>query len=311
MWDETVLPRIQEIKFQNTCFDLIRLDQIESLASGNKYYKLKYYLQSAYQNNRQTIVSKGGMFSNHLHALAIACHALNIPCICMIGTFKDDDQNPTLRDIKALGATCHMISPEEFRSFDETSSLSMFPDALFIPEGGSGLPGIKGTREILDGVDQRKYSHIFVPVGSFGTAAGVLDSVVADTTVHLVPAWKGCTMGWIKEQLNKYDLHPKCKIRLHDQFHFGGFGKYNDDLIRFMESFYVGTNVVLEPVYSAKMMFALFNVITNGIIPDSENILAIHTGGQQGLRGYLYRFPHDWEMYDQLINCKPTTNYTS
>lgn len=301
MSDESIFNPVESAIFQELAFDVLRLDQIDSAASGNKYFKLKYYLESSLANGRKPLVSKGGMFSNHLHALAKACQSLSIPCTCVIRSYNEDDLNPTIIDLRNFGANCHFISPGLFNSFDEVSAAELISDCLYVPEGGSGSLGVKGTKEILNSVDQGKYQSIFVPVGSFGTAAGIIASACEHITVHLIPAWKGCSLDWVEDQLEKFEIKPVCKIRLHNQYHHQGFGRYTRELILFMESFTQFTCIPLEPIYTGKLLFALFDIWKTE--PESiQKVLLLHTGGHQGLRGYYYRFPQDWKEYMNLIN---------
>ena len=156
-----------------------RLDLIRSWASGNKYYKLKHNMAEAIRHGVNTIVSKGGMFSNHLESLSEACMHFNIQCVCVIRTYSPDENNPSVRTLRSRNAEIIFLSPEKYNSYGEGDAHDLYPGSLFIPEGGSNEAGIRGTSEICSEIDLTEYSHLVVSGGTMSTAAGIGGSVAA------------------------------------------------------------------------------------------------------------------------------------
>jgi 1-aminocyclopropane-1-carboxylate deaminase len=280
-----------------TQLSLLRLDLLQSWTSGNKYYKLKYAIEYALTNEVRTIVSKGGMFSNHLVALAETCIAFDLHLVSVIRSFAPDENNPSIRKLRENGSEILYLTPEAYNAFDGNEAEHLFPGAFFIPEGGLSDSGIRGTSEILYEHDENKPSHIIVSGGSMATACGIISSVPADVKVIIVPAWKGCSDSYFSEILQQYSIAPVCSWQLWPGYHFGGFGRFDQRLIDSMIAFSEATGIPLDPVYTGKMMYAIDDRWTSGYFKETDSILAIHTGGHQGLDGYQYRFPEVWGKY--------------
>ena len=278
-------------------FSMYRLDLLHSWASGNKYYKLKYALDFAMTNQVKTIVSKGGMFSNHLAALAEACEVFGLHFVAVIRSYAPDENNPSIQKLRQRGSEILYVTPEAYTSFESTQSEIQFPGALFIPEGGLSEQGIRGTKEIVSPTIASSFSHVVVSGGSMGSACGIVASAPANVKVIIVPAWKGCSDSYFQEILNRYHIIPTCSWEIWPGYHFGGFGKFDQQLVDFMISFSSKTNIPLDPVYTGKMMFAIDDQSQSGYFKETDSILAIHTGGLQGLEGYRYRFPEVWGNY--------------
>src|SRR5688572_14477796 len=279
-----------------------RLDLIRSWASGNKYYKLKYHLQEVIENEVKVIVSKGGMFSNHLEALARACYSFEIKCVCVIRSFKEDENNPSIKNLRLLNAELHFVSPDEYDSFNEVEARNLHPGSHFIQEGGFDEKGIRGSSEIISELKEHSPTHVVIAGGSMTTAVGLLSSAEKNTNIIIIPAWKGCNSNYISDILLKYNIHPECNWELWREYHFGGFGKYNTDLANFMYSFSEKTNIPLDPVYTGKMMYAIKEKIQSGYFRSDDEIICIHTGGLQGVEGFRYRDPAVWKRYSDFIS---------
>lgn len=274
-----------------------RLDLIRSWASGNKYYKLKYSIANCIENGIGTIVSKGGMFSNHLEALAKACTTFNIRCICVIRSYGDDKNNPTIQKLREYGAQLIFLEPMQYNSFDKDASESSYPGALFIPEGGADDNGIRGVADLYDEIPHESFSHLIIAGGSMSTAAGILSVASPALRVIVVPAWKGCRKEFVENVLKKFSVTVKCQWELWPDYHFGGFGKYTQELADFVYSFTEKTAIPLDPVYTGKMMFAIKEKIQSGYFTSTDNIKAIHTGGLQGIKGAAFKNPLMWNDY--------------
>lgn len=276
---------------------MIRLDLINAWASGNKYYKLKYALAEAITRGYRVIISKGGMFSNHLAALAEACKLLDIHLIAVIRSHGADEMNPSIQSLRRSGADIHYVDPHSYHDFDEQSSRQLSPEAFFIPEGGLSKLGIKGAAEIAEVIHSSGVTHVIVPGGTLGTSLGICTALDPGVNVIIVPAWKGCTRKYVEDRLQEYDLKIACSVDVWADHHVGGFGKFNASLVEFMTTFSDATDIPLDPVYTGKMMYAFSDYLQQGYFKEDANIATIHTGGLQGLNGYRYRFPGEWSAY--------------
>lgn len=278
-----------------------RLDLIQSWADGNKYYKLKNNITDALAHDVKTIVSKGGMFSNHLYSLAHACASFEIELICVVRSFGDDYDNPTLKEIKSLSKEILFLEPGRYKQFNEADAALLYPGSMYIEEGGLGERAIKGIENLMDECLVQQPTHIIVPGGSMTTACGLIASAPPEMTVIMVPAWKGCTVEIVQKKLTEFSIAPSCNWEIWPDAHVGGFAKYNRSLLDFMYTFTQDTGIPLDPVYTGKMMYELSQKVSSGYFTASDSILAIHTGGLQGVRGFGYRYPHDWKTYEKLI----------
>lgn len=279
-----------------------RLDLIQSWATGNKYYKLKYLLTSAWDSGVTTVVSKGGMFSNHLYALANACTVLNLKCICIVRAHLSDENNPTIKFLRAQNAQLIFVPPDQYKLYDECQADNDFPGSMFIPEGGEHSNAINGSTEIWSEIKHKQPDHVIISGGTLTTALGFLKATHHNSNIIIIPAWKGCTKKYITDKLATFNIQPKCKWELWPDEHCGGFGKSTEELTLFMYRFTSETLIPLDPVYTGKMMFAIDKKIRSNYFGSNDNVIAIHTGGLQGIAGFNYRFPQIWNEYYSLVD---------
>lgn len=298
IWDQFIPGEIQPLPFfENNDVSIKRLDLIRSWVEGNKYYKLKYNIAEVLHSKIPAIVSKGGMFSNHLFSLSKACRTFTLQCIAIIRSYSDDIDNPTLAELRREGCDLHFLPPQEFNAFNESECAGLFPGAFFIPEGGANDLGIMGASEL--GVECMEIlpDYILLAGGTLSTALGMLKTLQSSTHLIIVPAWKGCTYDYVVKQLAAGRITPSCQWSLWDQYHHGGFGKSSRELAAFMHVFTDQTNIPLDPVYNGKLMYALQDQIRNKYFNKEDKILVIHSGGLQGIAGYKYRDPETWNSY--------------
>ncbi|WP_445749578.1 1-aminocyclopropane-1-carboxylate deaminase/D-cysteine desulfhydrase [Polaribacter sp.] len=267
-----------------------REDEIHPFVSGNKFRKLKYNLQEAKNQGYKTLLTFGGAFSNHIVATAVAGKIMGFKTI---GIIRGDElaidfqqtilENPTLHEAHKNGMTFEFISREIYRNKTSTIFLEelkqKFGDFYLIPEGGTNELAIKGCEEIL--VDEDSiFDYICCAVGTGGTISGLINASKNHQKVIGFPALKG---DFLTSEIEKYVR--KSNWELQTNFHFGGYAKYNQTLIRFINDFKNETNVLLDPIYTAKMIFGLLEIIKKDGFQKGSRILAIHTGGLQGIQG--------------------------
>lgn len=278
-----------------------RLDLVQSWADGNKYYKLKYNISFALENGIKSIVSKGGMFSNHLHSLAHACSAFGIKLTAVVRSYGPDPGNPLMNELKGLSHEILYLQPKEYQLFNESDARNLYPDSMFIPEGGMNAQAIEGAKEIIEECSEFQPTHVIISGGTLTTACGLLAAGPKSMKIIIVPGWNGCTPDYVEEILLKYGIKPECDWEIWPDSHFGGFAKYDHRLVEFMNSFTRETGIPLDPVYTGKMMYAISEKMKSGYFSKDDSIIAIHTGGLQGIRGFAYRYTEDWSSYEELV----------
>lgn len=261
-----------------------RDDLIHPFISGNKWRKLKYTLRKALSENKTHLVTFGGAYSNHL--LATACASARFGLTSTGFVRGESVDNDTLTLCRMFGMNLIFTDRSSYR--DKPALFQNFlyqdPNAFFIDEGGSGPEAVRGCAELVDELSQ-PYDHIFCASGTGATAAGILTGLAGTrpgTLLHSVPVLKNG--GFIKEEIGKYfDDSPI--FHVHTDYHFGGYGKTQPELLMFMRDFSEKTGILLDPVYTGKMMFGIYDLIARDHFPAGSKILAIHTGGLLGLLG--------------------------
>lgn len=260
-----------------------RLDLIHPQISGNKFFKLKYNLLEAKQQNLNQVLTFGGAYSNHIAATAYAAHYFGFQSIGIIRGEELAKQafNPTLQTAQDFGMQLHFVSRAEYRRRHELEYLQQlkqrYPNTWIIPEGGTNDLAIQGTKEILSADDRENYDVICCAVGTGGTIAGIIESSSDQQHILGFSALKG---DFLKHDIQQWT--NKTNWSLTDEYCCGGYAKTNSELLQFMQQFEQQYAVPLEQVYTAKMMMGLFDLIQQGNFPVNTRILAIHTGGLQG-----------------------------
>lgn len=263
---------------------LKRDDLIHPYISGNKWRKLKYTLRRAFSENKRHLVTFGGAFSNHL--LATACAAAKFG-FSSTGIVRGENvENDTLLLCRLFGMKLIFTDRNSYRNKPALFSqyFSDDPNAYFIGEGGSGPEAIEGCAELVGELTQ-PYDHIFCASGTGATAAGILtglQTVDPSTLLHAVPVFKDGQ--FIRSEIERYFLDCPA-FALHTDYHFGGYAKTQPGLLKFMQKFSAGTGILLDPVYTGKMMYAIYDLILKDQFEAGSKILAVHTGGLLGLLG--------------------------
>ena len=265
---------------------LKREDTIHPLISGNKYRKLKYNLLEAKKAGKQTLLTFGGAFSNHIAATAYAGHEQVIKTVGVIRGEELQDNwqdNPTLTLAHEHGMQFHFVPRTDYRLKNEPSFLQKlketYGDVYVLPEGGTNALAIKGCEEILTAEDA-VFDYICCAVGTGGTVAGLINAAQPHQTVLGFPALKG---DFLTEEIRTFVHNDRWKLVI--DYHFGGYAKVDQPLIDFINLFKEKTGVPLDPIYTGKMLFAIFDLVKKDVFTPGTQILAIHTGGLQGIKG--------------------------
>ena len=285
-FEKTINERVNLPKTKGVELYVKREDQIHAFVSGNKYRKLKYNLLEAEKSGYKTLLTFGGAFSNHIAAVASAGHLIGFKTI---GVIRGDEleskisENATLNFAQENGMQFKFVSREIYRSKTSESFLESlkaeFGEFYVIPEGGTNELAVKGCQEILYPEDFN-FDYICCSVGTGGTISGLINGSKPSQQVLGFPALKG---DFLKEDISKFATLTNWKLIT--DYHFGGYAKINDELVAFINQFKSDYNLPLDPVYSGKMMFGILDLIDKNYFPKGSKILAIHTGGLQGIEG--------------------------
>lgn len=263
-----------------------REDTIHPLVSGNKYRKLKYNLVEAQRLGKKGLLTFGGAFSNHIVATAYAGQQAGLATLGIIRGEELADNwmgNPTLDMAAEHGMQFHFISRKEYREKDNPVFLekliAIFGDFYVLPEGGTNTLAVKGCREILKTSDT-EFDFICCAVGTGGTLAGLINSAHPNQTVLGFPVLKG---NFLKQDILKFASNENWELV--PDYHFGGYAKMDLRLIDFINSFKKDTQIALDPIYTGKMLLGILDKVRQGFFERGSRILAIHTGGLQGIKG--------------------------
>lgn len=282
----TILP-ITEIPVPNKKVRLFikREDLVHPAISGNKYWKLFYNFKNYIQNQPKNpkIITFGGAFSNHIAAVAALGKIFKIQTLGIIRGEELSDkfkENPTLLSAHENGMAFRFVARNHYREKSQiTSQLTLeFPNALIIPEGGSNEQAVEGIQHMLD--DRTKdFHYLCTAVGTGGTVAGLSKFAEKNQQIY---GYKVVNDASLENQIKSWSNIEN--FTLFDAI-FGGYGKISDELIRFINQFYEQYQIPLDPIYTGKMMMTIFSQIEHGFFPENSKILAVHTGGLQGIKG--------------------------
>jgi 1-aminocyclopropane-1-carboxylate deaminase len=266
-----------------------RDDLIHPIISGNKWRKLKYVLLQARAKNKTHLVTFGGAYSNHLLATAAAAAKFGFKTTGIVR--GEEVQNDTLFLCRLHGMQLIFTDRDSYRNKQALFSKFFADDeqSFFIDEGGASAEGAKGVSELVDELTGT-YSHIFCACGTGTTAAGIINGLTKHnlpTQFNAIPVLKNG--GFMQGEINKFLTTP-ARYSLHLNYHFDGYGKTTPELIRFIKQFVADTGILIEPIYTGKMLYALYDLAAKDHFAGGSKILAIHSGGIWGLLGMKDKF---------------------
>lgn len=279
--------KIKSVSFSNLYVK--RDDLIDPYISGNKWRKLKYILAKAAAENKNHLVTFGGAYSNHLVATAAAAARAGLKSTGFVR--GEAVKNEMLMLCKLFGMQLIFIDRESYKNKQALFNKYYQNDssAFYIDEGGASREATIGCAEIIDELTE-EYDHIFCAAGTGTTAAGLLKGLNNNnliTKLHVIPVLKNGF--FLKDEILKYTAVTE-NLFLHTDYHFGGYAKTTPELINFIKSFVGNTGILIDPVYTAKMFYAITDLKKKGVIGYEDKILAIHTGGLLGLFGMENKF---------------------
>ena len=261
---------------------VIRLDTIHPIVSGNKLFKLHYFLEEAMALFTPGIVTFGGAYSNHLVATAFACKTTGLKSAGFVRGEKPAKLSPTLMDCIACDMQLHFISRTEYEQKENPVFIEkiqqQFKDFMIVPEGGYHPKGAAGAALINNFIEEGT-THICSAVGTATTLAGLIAGAKENQQVIGIPVLKG--MNDIAGRIS-YLANTTHQFQLMDGYHFGGYAKKTPELICFMNHLYEQYKLPTDFVYTAKMMYAVMDCIEKNFFAPGSKITCLHTGGLQG-----------------------------
>ncbi len=284
MLEQIKKPKVQTLtsfsKEFGAYIDVLRLDEIHPIVSGNKWYKLKYYLQEVQELKKETILTFGGAYSNHIIATAFACHAIGIKSIGIIRGEESLELSTTLKHAKKLGMELHFASRQEYIFKEDIAS--KFPEAYIIPEGGAGPLGMKGATDILEHIKLKKYNYIIGACGTGTMISGILKGSHSNQQIIGINMLKGFEELENKIKYNVKDESMGKRLSIFNDYHFGGYAKHPTPLIEFMNYLWQREDIPTDIVYTSKLFYAVHDLLKKNYFPQKSNLLIIHSGGLQG-----------------------------
>ncbi len=282
---------LSALKEKNIELYIKREDEIHLFVSGNKFRKLKYNIEEAKNHQKDTLLTFGGAFSNHIVATAVAGKSSGFSTVGIIrgeelgiDINKTLAKNATLREASKNGMQFKFVSRSAYRNKTSEDFINQlkneFGDFYLVPEGGTNELAIKGCEEILTKEDE-KFDYICCAIGTGGTISGLINSANAHQKIIGFPSLKG---DFLQEEINQF-VKSNDNWSLQNEYHFGGYGKYNAELISFINKFKEQVGILLDPIYTGKMLFGILDMIGKNQFSSNSKILVIHTGGLQGIAG--------------------------
>ena len=263
---------------------LKREDKIHNIISGNKYRKLKFNLINAKELGFKGLLTFGGAYSNHIPAVAYAAKKNGFKSL---GFIRGEEivnnylENPTLKYSHDLGMKFKFLSRSNYKLKTNEYFLrnlkKKFKDYYLIPEGGTNALGVLGCQEILNDSD-KEFDYICCSVGTGGTICGLINS---SNENQKIIGFSSINKNYLLNDITKFVTNENWMLI--DDFSFGGYGKVNNELIEFMNNFRLKYGILLDPIYTSKLVYGVLNLITNNFFKPNSKILMIHTGGHQGI----------------------------
>jgi 1-aminocyclopropane-1-carboxylate deaminase len=263
---------------------MLRLDEIHPIISGNKLFKLIYFLEEAKKSRHKKIITFGGAYSNHLSATAFAAKELKLKSVAIVRGEKPKVLSPTLLFCLENELQLEFISRDCYKKINEKDFLeelkNKYGEHILIPEGGFSIKGKEGAELITQYFSDKNFTHVCLPVGTATTFAGLVDSNKNETEIIGFSVVKN--MNDIEKRFAELKVNPQKNYSFFNDYHFGGYAKKTEELIAFMNDFYLQNKIALDFVYTAKMIFGVKDLIEKKYFTEGSKILCIHTGGLQG-----------------------------
>lgn len=261
---------------------MLRLDLIHPVVSGNKIFKLYYFLEEAKKSLHKQIITFGGPYSNHLAAAAFACNHAGIKCMGFVHGEIPKALSHTLQFCLQNNMQIEFLTRDDYKKINSKEFIQQLTKRygahILIPEGGFSVKGMNGAGLIYNYFNQKNYTHICCPVGTATTFAGLIKAN-KETMILGFSVLKN--LNDLEERLLFLNIDSK-KYSIINDYNGGGYAKKNKELISFINSFYDTYTIPLDFVYTGKMMYGVYDLVKKNYFSEGSNVLCIHTGGLQG-----------------------------
>ncbi len=266
--------------------NILRADVLDPVVSGNKWFKLQFYVRDAIAAGKTTLATFGGPYSNHIIATAKYGATIGLKTVGFIRGENPTSLSPTLTDAIQHGMTLHFVSRKDFEQTEKIIEKNEDPNWAWVPEGGYGVTGAEGAKSMLTIKDTSSYDTIVCAVGTGTMMAGLIKAAAPHQKVIGLSVLKNNISidAAIKALLTKEEANKNFEM-IHD-YHIGGYAKHKPALIDFMNDCYRKMELPLDFVYTAKLMYGVRDLATKGKFEPSSKILVIHSGGLQGNRSF-------------------------
>lgn len=260
--------------------DVLRLDKISPIISGNKWFKLRYYLEEVVTQQKKGILTFGGAWSNHIVATAAACKESGLLSIGIIRGEEPKEKSSTLQQAQEFGMKLIYISRSDYqlKKIPETIDATEYS---IVNEGGYGILGAKGASTILDYCN-KNYTHYCCAVGTGTMMAGIINRIQPDQNVVGISVMKNNLE--LETMIQELTRNNKENWQILHDYSFGGYAKHQRALLQFINEFYRQTSIPSDFVYTGKLFFAVNDLIEKNYFPPMSRLLLIHSGGLQGNR---------------------------
>jgi len=274
----TIDPVIRPIfKQKDILVYVLRLDKCDPVVSGNKWFKLRFYLEEAIKSNKKTIVTYGGPWSNHLVATAAASKKMGLKSLGYVRGEKPALFSHTLNSALSLGMELQFLSRDAYAT--QRRKVELQTTNYVIPEGGYGMMGAKGASTITDLFNEEDFTHVLAAVGTGTMLAGIANAL-KNTTLIGIPVLKGKEA--LEKEVSSLLTQVSCPWSMLEGFEWGGYAKHPAQLLEYMNQLYNSTKIPTDIVYTSKLFYAVEQLATNNFFKKGSRLLLIHSGGLQG-----------------------------
>ncbi len=269
---------------------MARADLIHPLASGNKIYKLAPNIELAKANGYEELLSFGGAFSNHIHALALVANQQGLKSIGVIRGESDYAANPTLQNAQNAEMKLVFVTRKDYKRRNDADYLAelqaQFPKALTIPEGGSSQLAVGGCAKLAQEINAiQKADVLTVACGTGATFAGLVCGAPKNQSVIGYSVLRDESLVGRVDKFIKQEQPPSLIAYQIESADFGGYAKLDKALLDFIFDWQDKTGILLDPIYTSKMCRRVMQQIEAGEFESGTSICLIHSGGLQGWRG--------------------------
>ena len=277
---------IKELCGNTLSISILRADLIDPVVSGNKWFKLQFYVRDAIEAGKTTLATFGGPYSNHIVATSKYGATMGLQTVGFIRGEKPVVLSPTLIDAMENGMTLHFLSRQNFLDPKKIISQNQDPSWAWIPEGGYGIQGAEGASTLLTIQNTQSFDTIICAVGTGTMMAGLIKAAASHQKIIGISVLKNNLS--IDAEINALltSKESKKNFEIIHGYDFGGYAKHTQALIKYMNDTYKNLELPLDFVYTAKLMYAAEDLASKGKFEPASKILLIHSGGLQGNRSF-------------------------